>query len=111
MSDPADHVDSQTPFLCRIVFGCGTSTREIRAEACRLDRCGGIFRLPQHAEVADLLESGELLVAIDLPRREGFSVRQLQFRASIRHATRTSGAGSWIGLSFRGAAIHSLGTG
>jgi hypothetical protein len=111
MSEPESHVDSQTPFLCRIVFGCGTSTREIRAEAYRLDRCGGIFRLPQHAEVEGLLESGELLVAIDLPRREGCSARQLQFRASIRHASCTPGAGSWIGLSFRDAAIYPLETG
>lgn len=79
--------------------------RELHAEAVRLDRHGGICRVPQHDTPPDLSPNSQVLVVIDLPASGQYSPRRLCFRSTVSHVSRTQPAACWIGLSFREAAI------
>lgn len=97
-----DNVSRAVP--CRILV-LPAAACEISAEAVRLDRQGGVFRLPEGGAAARLGCGEDVLVAFDLPGGESSKPRYLCFRASVRHVSQAPESTRWIGVSFTQAAI------
>ncbi len=94
---------------CQVILPGSGAANELRAEAVRLDRQGGVLHIVTAGALPELKEQAEVLVSFDLPGALLAEPRRLCFRAGVRHVSSALAPHHWIGVSFQEAAICSFG--